>query len=285
MTEHSSKSGRPGQSGESEEPEVPEEYAEFFQEEEEPDAPRRQMKERPKFTILYEDDRIVAFDKGSGISSIRERFVVGISLKEIAEEKLGRLWTVHRIDKDTSGVIVFARDAEAHKALNDQFERHETGKTYAAVLEGEMPQEEMRIDIPLMSDPAHPGRVRPSARGKDSVTVLHLRERFRGFSYVEARPLTGRQHQIRVHCKAVGLPLAVDPFYGNRSELLLSSFKRKYRNYGQEEKPLIARLTLHAERLTVVHPGTGEPITFESPLPKDMNALLNQLRKVAGGNR
>lgn len=276
MTEHSSKSGKP------EDPDYGE-YAEFFEEEE--PAPKRPMKDRPKFSILYEDDRIVAFDKGSGISSIRERFVVGISLKEIAEEKLGRLWTVHRIDKDTSGVIVFARDAVAHKALNDQFEHHETVKRYAAVLEGEMPQEEMKIDIPLMSDPAHPGRVRPSARGKDSVTMLHLRERFRGFSYVEARPLTGRQHQIRVHCKAVGLPLAVDPFYGNRSELLLSSFKRKYRNYGHEEKPLIARLTLHAESLTLVHPGTGETITFESPLPKDMNALLNQLRKVAGGMR
>ncbi len=252
-------------------------YSEFFEEEE----PERPSRSRPKYTIIYQDERIIAFDKGPGISSIRERFIPGISLKEMAEEKLGRLWTVHRIDKDTSGVIVFARDAEAHKSLNDQFERHETTKIYAAILEGEMPQDEMTIDIPLMSDPAHPGRMRPSARGKESTTILHLRERFHGFSYVEARPLTGRQHQIRVHCKAVGLPLAVDPFYGNRKELLLSTFKRRYRDYGQEEKPLIARLTLHAERLTVIHPGTGEPITFEAALPRDMSALLNQLRKVA----
>lgn len=256
-------------------------YSEFF-EEEEPE-PERHTKARPKFTVIHEDERIVVFDKSSGISSIRERFIPGISLKEIAEEKLGRLWTVHRIDKDTSGVIIFARDAEAHKSLNDQFERHETVKIYAAVLEGEMPQPEMRIDIPLMSDPAHPGRMRPSARGKESTTILRLRERFHGFSYVEAQPLTGRQHQIRVHCKAVGLPLAVDPFYGNRSELLLSTFKKRYRDYGHEEKPLIARLTLHAERLTVVHPGTGEPVTFEAKLPKDMSALLNQLRKAAKG--
>jgi RluA family pseudouridine synthase len=252
-------------------------YSEFFQDEEERPRP---MKERPKYTVLYQDERIIAFDKASGIASIRERFQIGVSLKEIAEEKLGRLWTVHRIDKDTSGVILFARDAEAHKSLNDQFERHEPTKIYAAVLEGEMPQDEMAIDIPLLSDPAHPGRVRPSARGKESLTYLRLREKYRGFSYVEAEPKTGRQHQIRVHCKAVGLPLAVDPFYGNRSELLLSSFKRKYRDYDREEKPLISRLTLHAERLTVIHPGTGEPITFEAPLPKDLNALLTQLRKV-----
>lgn len=257
-------------------------YSEFFQEEEEP---ARRLKERPKFTILYEDDRIIAFDKASGVSSIRERYEVGISLKEIAEEKLGRLWTVHRIDKDTSGVIVFARDAVAHKSLNDQFERHETTKIYAAVVEGTMPEQEIRIDIPLASDPSHPGRVRPSARGKESVTILRLREQYRGFAYVEAQPLSGRQHQIRVHCKAVGLPLAVDPFYGNRSELLLSSFKRRYRDYGHEEKPLISRLTLHAERLTITHPGTGEPMTLEAKLPKDIGALLNQLRKVAGGSR
>jgi len=254
-------------------------YSQFLQDEE---TQRRPPKERPKYNVLHEDDRIIVFDKASGVASIRERFEVGVSLKEMAEEKFGRLWTVHRIDKETSGVIIFARDAEAHRSLNGQFERHETIKIYAAVLEGEMPEQEMRIDIPIMSDPARPGRMRPSARGKESVTILRLRELFRGFSYVEAQPLTGRQHQIRVHCRAIGMPLAVDAFYGNRSELLLSSFKRRYRSYGQEERPLIARLTLHAERLTVAHPGTGEPVTFAAELPRDMRALLNQLRKAAG---
>jgi RluA family pseudouridine synthase len=252
-------------------------YSEFFEE----DEPQRPVKERPKFTVLYEDERIIAFDKASGVASIRERYEVGVSLKEIAENHHGRLWTVHRIDKDTSGVILFARDAEAHKDLNTQFEKHVPVKIYAAVLEGEMDQEEMTIDIPLAPDPAHPGRMRPTALGKESLTIIRLRERYRGFTYVEAQPKTGRQHQIRVHCRAVGLPLAVDPLYGNRKNLLLSSFKRKYRDYEREEKPLIARLTLHAERLTVTHPGTGEPITFESKLPKDMHALLTQLRKVA----
>lgn len=253
-------------------------YSEFFEEEDERPRP---TKERPKFTVLHEDERIMVFDKASGVASIRERYEVGISLKEIAEEKFGRLWTVHRIDKDTSGVIVFARDAEAHKDLNTQFEKHETFKIYAAVLEGEMGEDEMSIDIPLAPDPAKPGRMRPSALGKESLTVIRVRERFRGFTYVEALPKTGRQHQIRVHCRAVGLPLAVDPLYGNRKELLLSSIKRKFRDYDREERPLIARLTLHAERLTVKHPGTGEPITFEAKTPKDLNALLTQLRKVA----
>ncbi|HVZ41191.1 MAG TPA: RluA family pseudouridine synthase [Candidatus Kapabacteria bacterium] len=252
-------------------------YSEFFD-----DEPQRAHKDRPKYRVLYEDERIVVFDKAPGVAAIRERFQVGVSLKEIAEERLGRLWTVHRIDKDTSGVILFARDADAHKLLNDQFERHEPLKIYAAVLEGEMVEEEMTIDIPIAVDPANAARMRPSARGKESLTVLRVRERFRGFTYVEARPRTGRQHQIRVHCKAVGLPLAVDPLYGNRSELFLSAIKRRYRGYDREEKPLMARLTLHAEQLTIQHPGTGQPATFTAPLPRDMNALLTQLRKARG---
>jgi 23S rRNA pseudouridine955/2504/2580 synthase/23S rRNA pseudouridine1911/1915/1917 synthase len=244
------------------------------------ETPKRPAKDRPKFSIIYQDDRMIAFDKASGVATIPERFIVGVSLKELAEEKLGRLWTVHRIDKDTSGVVIFGRDAEAHKSLNDQFEARTTTKIYAAVLEGEMVDDEMSIDIPLASDPAHPGRMKPNARGKESLTVLRVRERFKGFTYAEAQPMTGRQHQIRVHCRAVGLPLAVDPLYGNRTELLLSSFKRKFKDYGREEKPLIDRLTLHAEQLTVVHPGTGQPITFRAELPKDMKALLTQLRKM-----
>lgn len=241
----------------------------------------RRRRARPAFAVIHQDERIIVFDKSAGVSSIRERYVVGVSLKEIAEEKFGRLWTVHRIDKETSGAIVFARDAEAHRLLNHQFEQGEATKVYMAILEGMMEQEEVRIDIPIAADPAHSGRMRPSARGKASTTILRCRELFRGYTHVQATPLTGRQHQIRVHARAVGLPLAVDPLYGNRSEILLSSFKRKYRSYDREEKALVSRLTLHAERLVVRHPGTGEEVTFEAPLPRDLRALLTQLRKAA----
>lgn len=250
----------------------------FDEDEPEEEAPRPK-KDRRKFSVLYEDDRIIVFDKTPGIATIPERYPGVESLKELAEPKHGRLWTVHRIDKDTSGVVIFARDAEAHKSLNDQFESRQTRKIYAAVVEGEMSAAEMPIDIPLISDPAHPGRMKPSAKGKESVTILRLREQFRGFSYIEAEPLTGRQHQIRVHCKAVGLPLAVDPFYGNHEQLMLSDFKKKYRDYGRDEQPLMDRLSLHAEELTVIHPGTGESISVRAELPRDMRALLTQLRK------
>lgn len=247
---------------------------------EDPEANPRPHKERKKFAVLFQDEHLIAFDKASGVATIRERFEVGTSLKEIAEQRHGRLWTVHRIDKDTSGVVLFARNAETHKALNDQFEQRTAIKQYAAILEGEMMEEEMTIDIPIVTDPAHPGRMKPSAIGKPSLTALKLRERFRGFTFAEARPHTGRQHQIRVHCRAVGYPLAVDPMYGNQEKILLSTLKRKFKDYGRPEQPLIDRLTLHAEQLTVTHPATGQPITFHAELPRDLRALLTQLRKV-----
>lgn len=259
-----------------------ENYEQYFRDRQE--EPRRQ-RERPKFTVLYEDERVIAFDKAPGVATIPERYIAGVSLKEIAEERYGRLWTVHRIDKDTSGVVLFARDADAHKSLNDQFEARSVTKIYVAVLEGNLPQEEVRVDIPLVPDPSRPGSMKPSARGKDSVTVLRVREGFKGYTLAEAEPLTGRMHQIRVHCRAIGHPLLVDPLYGNRAEFMLSIIKRKYRDYGRDELPLIDRLTLHAERLTVMHPGTGDELMIEAPLPKDLRAVVSQMRKLRAAKK
>jgi len=252
----------------------------WLEEEESDERTRRPQRERPKYGVLYEDERLIAFDKSAGISAIRERFDVGTSLKEIAEERFGRLWTVHRIDKGTSGVIVFARDAAAHKSLNDQFEAGTVDKRYLAVVEGTIEDEVVEIDLPLMPDPKKPGRMKASAAGKKSYTTLRVLERFRGYTLVEAQPHTGRQHQIRVHCAGIGHPLLVDPVYGKREQFMLSELKRKYKDYGREEKPLIARLTLHAQRLTVTHPGTEERIVFEAPVPRDLHALVAQLRKL-----
>ncbi len=261
-------------------PEIPEEYAEFFEEELEQRRRTQQKKKRPSYSVIHEDERVIVVDKVSGIATIPERYEGAVSLKELLDEQYGKVWTVHRIDKDTSGVVVFAKDADAHRMLNQQFQDRETIKKYAVFLEGEMQQEEITIDIPLVTDTRQAGRMRPSAKGKESLTVLRIRELFRGFTYAEAQPKTGRQHQIRVHCKAIGLPLLVDPLYGNHEQFLLSSIKKKYRDYGKEERPLVDRLTLHAEELTVKHPGTGESVTYSAPLPKDLNALLTQLQKL-----
>ena len=237
-----------------------------------------------EFTEIAVDDHIVVVDKTSGVSVIPERDQSVPSLQNLVTERYGRVWTVHRIDKGTSGVVLFARNEEAHRELNRQFRDREVEKEYLVLVEGEADfshgdkSEGVDVDIPL--GPAPGNRMKPSASGKEAVTRFEVEERFRGFTLLRAFPTTGRQHQIRVHAGTIGLPLLVDPLYGQREEFLLSSIKRKYRDYGREERPLIDRLTLHAAKLVITHPATGERMTFEAELPKDFRAVLNQLRKL-----
>ena len=244
------------------------------------ESSRGKKKIRP-YTLLFQDEHLLVLNKAPGIATIPERGK-DESLKTLSQKEFGRNWTVHRIDKDTSGVVLFAMNAKAHQDLSEQFRTRETAKRYLAIVEGEMPDDEMVVDIPLATDPGKAGRIRPSANGKEALTRLKAEERFRGYTLVEAVPETGRQHQIRVHCSAVGLPLLVDPLYGNQTEFMLSAIKRKFRDYGRPERPLIDRLTLHAESLTVRHPATGERVTFSAEIPKDLRAVLTQLRKLRG---
>jgi RluA family pseudouridine synthase len=234
----------------------------------------------PTYRVLYADDDIVALEKDAGIAVIPERNPELPSVQQMAQAEFGRLMTIHRIDKETSGVILFARNEEAHTELNRQFRERETEKRYLVIVEGEMSEPTITVDIPLSTDSTRAGRVRPSADGKEAITLLTELERFRGYTLIMARPITGRQHQIRVHCKAVGLPLLVDPAYGQRDAFLLSTIKKRFRDYGKDEKPLIDRLTLHAASLTVTHPTSGARLTFTSEPPKDFRAVLTQLRKL-----
>ena len=253
-------------------------WLERIEEEEAREAAEAKSKRKEKwFSEIFVDDHILAVDKSSGISVIPERDQSAESLQDLLTERYGRIWTVHRIDKGTSGVVLFARNEEAHRELNRQFREREARKEYLVIVEGEA-TEGFDVDIPL--GPAPGNRVKPSASGKEAFTRLEVEERFRGFTLLRAFPKTGRQHQIRVHCNAVGFPLLVDPLYSERDAFLLSSIKRKYRDYGREEKPLIDRLTLHAARLVVTHPVTGKEIVLEAEPPKDFRAVLNQLRKL-----
>lgn len=259
-----------------------EEWLERIEAEAEEEEAGRPQKKRALYSVLYEDETLLVFDKAPGIATIPERHDDRDSLRALASKEFGRVWTVHRIDKETSGVVLFARTADAHRKLNEQFRERTTKKNYLVIVEGMMEEEEMEVDIPLATDPGRSGRIRPSAGGKEAITILKRRELFNGFTLIEAQPLTGRQHQIRVHCKAVGLPLLVDSLYGERDAFYLSSIKKKYRSYGREEQPLIDRQTLHAASLTVEHPATGKPVTFEATPPKDFRAVVTQLGKVRG---
>ncbi len=225
--------------------------------------------------ILFADESVLAIDKPAGRLVIPGRGTGERSLREEMEEVYGRLWVVHRLDRGTSGVLIFARTAEAHRALNLAFDRGEPKKRYLALVRGEPPPER-RIDLALA--PARRGRMRPArqgdARGKRAVTVVRLVERFPARAWaggplalVEALPETGRTHQIRVHLAAAGFPLALDPDYAEAGPLR-----------GPDGAPLLSRTPLHADRLEVVHPAGGRTLVIEAPWPADLAATVSALR-------
>jgi RluA family pseudouridine synthase len=225
----------------------------------------------------------VVVNKPSGLLAIPDRYDESLpSVKSLVRERFGHAYTVHRLDRDTSGVMIMALTPEAHKALSMQFEGHAVTKTYLAVVSGVVDRDEIAIDIPIAADTRRKGLMKPSAKGKEAHTILRVLERFRLATLVECDLITGRQHQIRVHCSAIGHPLLVDPDYGRTEAFLLSTIKRRYNlAKGKEERPIIDRLTLHARRIGFTHPATGEHLTVEAEPPKDFQATLQVLRKYA----
>ena len=236
--------------------------------------------------IIYEDDDIVIVNKPAGMLTIADRFRADIP-SVIAElrKKYKDILTVHRLDKDTSGVICFARNASAHRHLSKQFEDHTPMKVYWLLVEGNMePGSEGIIDAPLMENEARLGTMRVSKTGKPSLTTYKAVAHFRHFSIVEATPKTGRTHQIRVHLAHIGYPPAVDKYYGQREKLFLSDIKQRKFNLKKhtQELPLLDRVPLHALSLTIQHPTTLQAMTFEAPLTKDLAATTKQLSKWDG---
>ena len=243
------------------------------------------MKKTPPFTEIYCDDSIVVLNKASGILTAADRYDLDAPrLDKIASENYGRLFAVHRIDKDTSGAIVYARTPEAQRALSMAFEKRQVDKTYHALVHGRPLWEEKHLDLKLLPDGDQRHRTVPGTRnGKDAVTDFTLLGVCGPYSWIEARPRTGRTHQIRAHLKELGLGIVCDPLYsGNQKPVLLSEIKRKWNGDPNTERPLLSRLALHAYRLTVSHPKTGERITFTAPYSKDMDATRKQLKSIFG---
>ena len=211
--------------------------------------------------VVFADAHLLAVDKPPGHIVIPGRGAPERTVLAEAQAEHGKLWVVHRLDRGTSGVLVFARSAEAHRALNLAFDGRAVEKRYLALVRG-APPDVARIDDWI--GPARKGRMKPvpqgDPRGKASATVVRVLERFpaAGLALVECAPETGRTHQIRVHLLAAGTPLAFDPDYG-------------------DDVPLpsgLARTPLHAASLAFAHPITGLRLALEAPLPEDMRAAV-----------
>lgn len=247
-------------------------------------------------SVLYEDDDLLVVDKPAGLLAIPDRWdpskptIVKLARAHVQASRMdpgpatpetARIWVVHRLDRETSGILILAKSARAHAGLSRQFEHGTVKKAYLALVTGQDIRGEGVIRLPIGPHPDRPGMMAIRRRqGKSALTRYAILERFRGYTLLGVRPQTGRSHQIRVHLQAVGHPLAIDRLYGSGEALLLSALKRSYRaKAGTEERPLMTRLTLHALTLEVQHPTHGQRIQWEAPIPKDFAAVLRNLRR------
>ncbi len=230
--------------------------------------------------IIFENEDFVAVNKPARLLSIPDREGKEPSLKSLLKEKYGSVFTVHRIDRDTSGVIVFAKNESAHKFLSQAFEERSVEKIYWGIVNGTLSEKKGSIEAAIMEHPAKYGVMVVNKKGKPSLTDYEVLEEFGLFSLIQFRIHTGRTHQIRIHMQHIGHPVVCDGTYGNGQPIFVSSFKKKFRlsKLQEEERPILNRLGLHSYRLVFRDAGGAQHV-LETPLLKDMKALLQQLRK------
>jgi 23S rRNA pseudouridine1911/1915/1917 synthase len=231
---------------------------------------------------LYEDEDILIVNKPAGLLVIPDRFNAELpSLNKILEAKAGqKIWVVHRLDRDTSGVICFAKNEAAHRYLSILFQEHQVSKYYAGIVHGIVDPPEGRIESAIAEHPAQDGRMITAKKGKAAITDYKVVEQWPLYSLLQFRIHTGRTHQIRVHMQSIGHALLCDELYGDGEPFMLSSIKRKYNlsKKDEEERPLMSRLALHAYKLEF-NKEDGTPISVEAVLPRDMAAVVKQLNK------
>ena len=245
--------------------------------------------------VLHEDEHLIVLNKapdiivhparghqsGTIINGLAWHFQhrSGGALSPVGEA-LARPGVVHRLDRNTTGVVVFAKSEVAHWRLARQFEERRVEKRYLAVVHGEVEPLADVIDVPLGKHPTAREKyaVRWDPAGKPSVTIYHVRERYESFTLLELQLKTGRTHQIRVHCAHLGYPVVGDDLYGGRHLTVGDVTGPAVAGPRSPRDPLVTRQMLHAALLGFTHPITGEPMTFTAPLPDQMRDLVELLR-------
>jgi RluA family pseudouridine synthase len=224
--------------------------------------------------IIWQDANFFALNKPPFLSTLADR-TTPVNLLALAREYSDDAQACHRLDKDTSGVIVFAKNPDAYRHLSMQFEKREVTKIYHAVVDGIHNFKDQLVDAPILKQ--DDGVVKISKnKWKKAQTYFSSIKPYRFHTLVECRPVTGRMHQIRIHLTLLNAPITGDEQYGGKP-FLLSSVKRGFSlKKGTEEQPIMKRMALHAYSLTFLGLD-NEPITAEAPYPKDFGALTRQL--------
>ena len=223
--------------------------------------------------ILHEDEHVIAIDKPPGLLTVpgrgMEEPALSAQVRALAPDAL----PVHRLDRDTSGVVLFARTRDAHRALNAAFESRRAEKTYLAIVRGDLAKEQ-KIDLPLAE--ARSGLVRAGRKGAlPAQTRVLPKERYGAFTFCACFPRTGRRHQIRVHLAEIGHPLIVDPRYGAQPPIRVGDL---WSGAPDPDTVVLDRTPLHAAALRIPHPRGRGWLSIESPLPDDMARCLDLLR-------
>jgi 23S rRNA pseudouridine955/2504/2580 synthase len=230
-----------------------------------------------KEDILFENDNFFVLSKPYGVSTLDDRHKDKSSMILIARAYHPLAQACHRLDKETSGILVFAKHPEAYRHMAIQFESRKVHKIYHAVVTGVHRFQEIEVDRPITVQRS--GQVRIDwQNGKPSLTIFNSLEVFKHATLVQCEPVTGRMHQIRVHLASLKAPILADEMYGG-SLLYLSQIKRKFKlAKNTEEEPLIKRVALHAYQIRFLDMDQQSVIEVTAPYSKDMHALLRQLQ-------
>ena len=243
--------------------------------------------------VLFEDEHLLALDKPAGLPTSPDRLdpqrpsLMALLHTAIAggkpwarERGLNYLMNAHRLDLETSGVILLAKNKAALIAVANLFGSEKPFRKYVALVSGAPPEDRFAVEVKIAPHPLNPGLMRVDSRtGKKAKTQFEVLERFSGWTLLRCEPLAGRTHQIRVHLRHAGLPVVGDNLYGGKP-LWLSRLKPNYRlKPGHEERPLLSRVALHAEELSLPHPVTGATVMITAPWPKDLKVALKYLRQ------
>lgn len=233
----------------------------------------------PKFTdlILFEDNDVIVVNKPPFIASLDEREGGEINMLRLAKQYAGDAQICHRLDKETSGALIIAKNPEAYRAASMQFERRKVKKVYHAVIDGTHVFEDLKVDLHILNVGKSSVTI-SRQEGKPAETWFKSLQYFKHYTLVECRPVTGRMHQIRIHLATQRASIAGDEMYKGQP-VFLSKLKRKYTlGKDQEEQPIMKRFALHAYEVSFKLP-SGEDVCIHAPYPKDFETLLKLLNK------